>query len=97
MRHSTQGNHVKSQLVTEPVRHEHPPQPLHPVPSRPVRRVGPLDRAALHLGIALIKWGRRRARVDLREELALNAETHAARREMERARDRQAASLPRIL
>jgi hypothetical protein len=25
----------------------------------PPRRVGPVDRAALHLGIALIRWGRR--------------------------------------
>ena len=25
----------------------------------PVRRVGLVDRAALHLGVALIKWGRR--------------------------------------
>jgi hypothetical protein len=82
--------------VTEPLRHEHPPQPQ-PTSSRPVRRVGLIDRAALHLGLALIKWGRRRARVDLREELALNAETFAARREMERARDQQAALITRIL
>ena len=38
----------------------HPPEqlqlPLHPPPAR---RVGPLDRAALHLGLALIRWGRR--------------------------------------
>ncbi|MEO5920602.1 MAG: hypothetical protein ABIQ01_05605 [Pseudolysinimonas sp.] len=26
---------------------------------QPVRRVGLVDRAALHVGIALIKWGRR--------------------------------------
>ena len=26
---------------------------------KPVRRVGLADRAALHLGVALIKWGRR--------------------------------------
>jgi hypothetical protein len=31
-------------------------QQLHP---QPVRRVGLADRAALHLGVALIKWGRR--------------------------------------
>jgi hypothetical protein len=28
---------------------------------QPVRRVGLADRAALHLGVALIKWGRRPA------------------------------------
>ena len=27
--------------------------------AQPVRRVGLVDRAALHLGVALIKWGRR--------------------------------------
>ena len=27
--------------------------------AQPVRRVGLIDRAALHLGVALIKWGRR--------------------------------------
>jgi hypothetical protein len=32
---------------------EHPHAPL------PVRRIGLVDRAALHLGVALIKWGRR--------------------------------------
>jgi hypothetical protein len=34
-----------------PVQNENRPQP--------VRRVGLVDRAALHLGVALIKWGRR--------------------------------------
>jgi hypothetical protein len=29
--------------------------------SKPVRRVGLVDRAALYLGVALIKWGRRPA------------------------------------
>ena len=33
---------------------------LHQLP-QPVRRVGVVDRAALHLGVALIKWGRRPA------------------------------------
>ena len=27
--------------------------------AQPVRRVGLVDRAALHLGVALVKWGRR--------------------------------------
>lgn len=40
-----------------------PTETLHPVqqPHQPVRRVGLADRAALHLGVALIKWGRRPA------------------------------------
>lgn len=33
---------------------------LHQLP-QPVRRVALVDRAALHLGVALIKWGRRPA------------------------------------
>lgn len=44
-------------LLTNETRHEpsvHPEQPM-----APVRRVGLVDRAALHLGVALIKWGRR--------------------------------------
>jgi len=44
--------------------------------SQSVRRVGVVDRAALHLGVALIKWGRRpgtpaRERRVNRVELAL--------------------------
>ncbi len=35
---------------------EHPPSPH---PEKQTRRVGFADRLALHLGIALIKWGRR--------------------------------------
>ncbi|MFT4029844.1 MAG: hypothetical protein QM675_08205 [Protaetiibacter sp.] len=35
---------------------------------RPTRRVGPIDRAALHLGLALIRWGRRPPRGLAREE-----------------------------
>jgi hypothetical protein len=50
---------VNTRLATAPVRHDHPPRPLdHPDP-RPVRRVALLDRIALHLGVALIRWGRR--------------------------------------
>lgn len=52
---------MKTTLATDRVRHDHPPQP--PVGQQPVlapaRRVGLFDRAALHLGVALVKWGRR--------------------------------------
>ncbi|MDP9026538.1 MAG: hypothetical protein M3N46_03145 [Actinomycetota bacterium] len=38
----------------------HPPQPIpQQYLPQPARRVGLLDRAALHLGLALIRWGRR--------------------------------------
>ena len=88
---------MKSQLATTTGRHEHPPQPARTVESRPVRRVGMLDRAALHLGVALIKWGRRPARVDTRDQLAVHAEVQRVRLERERERARyEATHLPRI-
>lgn len=86
-------------------RHTHPPHSAeeqqnhveqHPVASR---HDGPLDRAALHLGVALIRWGRR-PRVDFDREPArqerratrleralLRAQTESAlERERERSR-----------
>jgi hypothetical protein len=43
--------------LTTPSRHA---EQLHPEQrTQPARRVGMIDRAALHLGVALIKWGRR--------------------------------------
>jgi hypothetical protein len=47
--------------MTAPSRYDHPPQPL--LSSRPVRRVGLVDRLALRVGLALIMWNRRPARV----------------------------------
>lgn len=76
---------MKTTLATVPVRQEHPPQPT--TESYPVRRVGPLDRAALHLGVALIKWGRRPVKVDPRELRRLTEETESARRQHEELRD----------
>jgi len=52
---------------------------------RPVRRVNTLDRLALHLGVALIKWGRRPLAVESRERRANRIEQHLARVERERA------------
>ena len=74
---------MNTQLVTAPGRQAHPPQPVPAVDQRPVRRVGLLDRAALHLGVALIKWGRRPNQRASREELASWAETYEARRKLE--------------
>ena len=88
---------MKSQLATTTRRHEHPPQPVVNHEPRPVRRVGLLDRTALHIGVALIKWGRRPVKVDTREQLAVNAEVQRVRLEHERERDRYMAThLPRI-
>ena len=97
---------MNTKSTVTPGRLDHPPQPLgtgttpgtsHGTP-HVARRVGLLDRAALHLGVALIKWGRRPLHTDPREELALNAETYRARLDAERQRDYyKAVNLPRIL
>ena len=47
---------MNATLTTAPGRHDHPPQPG---PEYPTRRVGALDRLALHLGVALVTWSRR--------------------------------------
>jgi hypothetical protein len=75
-------------LSTTSGRHEHPPQPGYDRESHTLRRLGPLDRAALHLGVALIKWGRRPREVESRERIANRAEQHLARLERERAAER---------
>ena len=86
---------MRTQLATSTRRHEHPPQS--PVSTEAARRVGPLDRAALHLGLALIKWGRRPLAVDTRALAASHAETHEARLERERLiAEHQAQSLSRF-
>ncbi|MBX3091975.1 MAG: hypothetical protein KF801_05630 [Cryobacterium sp.] len=45
---------------------------------RPVRRVGLVDRAALHVGVALVAWGRRPVTVESRERRANRVELHLA-------------------
>jgi hypothetical protein len=65
-------------------RHENPTVFEHHV----VRRVSALDRLALHIGIALIKWGRRPRAVESRERRASRVEHELARLERERAAER---------
>ncbi len=54
-------------LSTNPGRLDHPPQPRPELgPERSKLRsphVSPIDRLALHVGVALIKWGRRNGSV----------------------------------
>jgi hypothetical protein len=89
---------MHTELSTLPGRHEHPPQSVPTVASHPVRRVGLLDRAALHLGVALIKWGRRPVRTVSRDEAQLAHQAHLAREESERVRTQyEALYLTRIL
>jgi len=103
---------MNTQLVTETGRHQHPPHEVHETGASEtetqstvtqttetqfLRHVGPLDRLALHLGVALIRWGRRPIKADVSKRLAFNLETDAARREMELVRAQHLARVNRIL
>jgi hypothetical protein len=74
-------------LAPTPGRHDHPPQPTPTPATQPVRRVGALDRAAMHLGMALIRWGRRPVRASRRERPAPTQESMNARRDREQLLD----------
>jgi hypothetical protein len=81
---------MQTELVTELGRYEHPPQPVHSAEAHPLRRVGPLDRTAMHLGVALIRWGRRPVRAH-RERPARIRGTNEARQTLEQYRDQYLA------
>ncbi len=77
---------MNSTLSTAPGRHDHPP---HPEPHlRPVRRVGLLDRLALHLGVALISWSRRPRVIPSRERTSALVQQQLAREARLRAAER---------
>jgi hypothetical protein len=59
--------------------------------------VGLLDRLALHLGLALIKWGRRNRAIETRETRARRIENELARQERARLAERalRLGSIPR--
>ncbi len=69
-------------------RHEHPPQQAETQYRYEVRRVGLADRVALHLGVALVKWGRRPLTVETRERRANRVEHLLARLAREREAER---------
>ncbi|MET3767825.1 hypothetical protein ABIB15_000487 [Marisediminicola sp. UYEF4] len=51
---------MNSTLSTAPGRHQHPPPAAeHERSAHRPRDVAPIDRLALHVGLALIRWGRR--------------------------------------
>ena len=77
----------KYTVSTAPGRADHPPS-LYPQPHL-ARRVNLVDRVALHLGVALIKWGRRPYTVASRERRANRVEQQLARLERERTYERQ--------
>lgn len=88
---------MNSQLETVRRLYSHPPEQSGTIEAHTVRRVGALDRAAMHLGVALIKWGRRPVKANLLERLGFTAETDEAIRRLEEARDlTMATSLNRI-
>ncbi len=89
---------MQIQQLTASGRHDHPPQP-NPQPTaqtRTVRRVGLLDRAAMHLGLALIRWGRRPVKGGPAQS-GLNLETVEAHRQREQVRTaHHVMQLPRL-
>jgi len=82
---------MNTQLAPVPGRHDHPPQPVRSSEAHQLRRVGLVDRAAMHLGVALIHWGRRPVKARRRERPALAPESLQARRELDRVRDEHLA------
>ncbi|TFC93594.1 MULTISPECIES: hypothetical protein [Cryobacterium] len=92
---------MNTTLSTTTGRHDHPPQPRPeqaPERSQPrPRRVGPIDRLALHVGVALIKWGRRPGAVRPATQVAVEAADWDAalrvREERERAVERRRVDL----
>ncbi len=62
-----------------PAEHERQLNSEHRHQLHPVRRVRVLDRLALHLGLALIKWGRRPLDLESRERRANRVEQALAR------------------
>ena len=80
---------MNTTLTTHPGR-QHPPQQAQRADEHVVRRVGLVDRLALHLGVALIAWGRRPSVVASRERRANRVEQQLARLERERHYERSA-------
>ena len=82
---------MNATVATAPGRQDHPPQPmLEPSTRYEARRVGMLDRIALHVGVALIKWGRRPRVVASHERRANRVTQQFARLERERQYERSA-------
>ena len=78
---------MNTTLSTATGRQDHPPDTAQ-VP-RQVRRVGLLDRLALHVGVALVAWSRRPRTVESRERRANRIEHELARLARERAAERE--------
>ncbi|MCU1471891.1 MAG: hypothetical protein JWQ39_3040 [Glaciihabitans sp.] len=79
---------MNTTLSTAPGRHDHPPHESEQYQPNLPRRVSPLDRLALHVGVALIKWGRRPKPVESRERRANRVELELARLARESSTER---------
>ncbi|MGV8912022.1 MAG: hypothetical protein ACOH14_05335 [Rhodoglobus sp.] len=86
-------------VTTEPGRQYHPPEPQAPDQQsrRVVRRVGVLDRIALHLGVALVTWSRRPQHPRSSVSIAARAEDQLRRERLEQARARAEQNYPRFI
>jgi hypothetical protein len=79
---------MNTQLSTRG-RHDHPPEQKHIEIAHPARSVGLVDRLALHVGVALIKWGRRPSSTESRERRAHRIEQRLAQIARERETERR--------
>jgi hypothetical protein len=86
---------MNTTLSTARGRVDHPPQPVERS-QRFVRRVGLLDRLALHIGVALITWGRRPSVAPTRAPGANRFEQPLPRVELDRSWDRAARLTPPV-
>ncbi|MBH0129486.1 hypothetical protein [Salinibacterium sp. NK8237] len=86
-------------LAASKDRHAHPPEPdpVEQPTTRAVRRVGPIDRLALHLGVALITWSRRPGRARGHARTAARAQHQLSRERLEQARAREEQNYPRFI
>lgn len=88
---------MNTHMATTTGHHDHPPQsretestrtdPAESTTVEQTRRIGPLDRAALHLGVALIRWGRRPVTRTPRVRATLSRDAFEAQRKAEELRD----------
>jgi hypothetical protein len=81
---------VDTTQTTDHDRRDHPPDPSG-VKRLSHRPVSLFDRAALHLGVALITWSRRHSRITPEQARAM-LERERLRQEFERERERIAAT-----
>lgn len=79
---------MNTTMTAERSRHEHPSPAAEQRERHEARRVGLVDRVALHVGVALVKWGRRPLAVESRERRANRVEQRLALLERELAAER---------